>query len=92
MDEQTRNQLVKQLDELRDRVSERLGDDPARHDPVASHVEELRALVVDSPANSRDTREVAGGLERKLLAWEADHPQLVSLASSLVRALEAAGL
>jgi hypothetical protein len=95
LDEQTRNQVVKQLDELKTQVSERLGSDPKRHDPVAAHVEELRALVQDQPAsvdNTKHARDSASGLEQRLLAWEAEHPQLTSLASRVARMFEDAGL
>lgn len=89
LDEQTRNRVVKGLDELREQVSERLGNDPARHAEVAAHVEELRTLVDDG---AQDAHSSASKLERRLLAWEAEHPQLVALASRVARALEDSGL
>ena len=92
MNEETKNQVVQQLDQLRSEVSQRLGQDPASHDPVAAHVEQVRGLVQDPPADARAAQVAAGSLEQRLLAWEADHPQLVSLASRVVRALEDAGL
>ena len=92
MDEQTRNQVVKQLDELRAQVADRLGSDPEQHDPVAAHVEQLRALVEDQPTNAKDAQASASGLERRLLAWEAEHPELTALASRVARAFEDAGL
>lgn len=92
MDEQTRNQVVKQLDELRAQVAERLGKDPQHHDPVAAHVEELRALVHDPVGDGKDAHASASGLERRLLAWEAEHPQLTALAARVARMFEDAGL
>ena len=92
MDEQTRNQVVKQLDELRAQVAERLGNQPQQHDPVAAHVDELRALVQDQPSKTQDAQASASRLERRLLAWEAEHPQLTALASRVARAFEDAGL
>jgi hypothetical protein len=92
LNEETRNRVVKQLDELRDQVSERLGADPSRHDPVAAHVAEVRALVHEDVSDRPGAHAAASGLEKRLLAWEAEHPQLVSLASRLARALEDAGL
>jgi hypothetical protein len=92
LDEQTRKQVVKELDELRAQVADRLGSEPKVHDPVAAHVEELRALVEDQPSNVKDAQASASGLERRLLAWEAEHPQLTALASRVARAFEDAGL
>jgi hypothetical protein len=91
VDEQTRNQVVKQLDELQRQVAERLGKDPRHHDPVAAHVGELRALVEDR-ASAKDAHASATGLERRLLAWEAEHPQLTALAARVARVFEDAGL
>ena len=92
MDERTRNQVVKQLDELQREVTERLGSDPQRHDPVAAHVEELRALVGNRAGATSDAHASATGLERRLLAWEAEHPQLTALAARVARVFEDAGL
>ena len=91
MDEQTRNQIVKQLDELRVEVGARLGADPQSHDPVAGHVDELRALVQE-PVDNSGAPALASSLERRLLGWEAEHPQLIALAARVARALEDAGL
>jgi hypothetical protein len=55
-------------------------------------VEELRALVEARPVATRDAQASAGSLEQRLLAWEAEHPQIVALASRVARALEDAGL
>jgi len=92
VDEQTRKQVVKQLDELRTAVSDRLGNDPQRHDPVAAHVDELRALVHDGASDNKEVHASATGLERRLLAWEAEHPQLTALAARVARVFEDAGL
>jgi hypothetical protein len=92
LDDEARKQVVRELDTLRDQVSERLGTDPIRHDPVAAHVEELRTLVQHPTYDAQQTRASAGGLERRLLAWEAEHPQLVGLAARIARVLEDAGL
>ncbi|MEY4508393.1 MAG: hypothetical protein RLZZ450_515 [Pseudomonadota bacterium] len=92
MDEQTRKQVVKQLDELRTAVSEHLGNEPRHHDPVAAHVEELRALVDDRASDNKEAQASATGLERRLLVWEAEHPQLTALAARVARVFEDAGL
>ncbi|HEX5656963.1 MAG TPA: hypothetical protein VFX59_07195 [Polyangiales bacterium] len=85
MEEEQRKKVVGHLDELRDQVSQRLGD----HE-VGAHVEQVRALVVKPDA--KEARTAASGLEKKLLAWEAEHPTLVALANRVVRALEDSGL
>ena len=90
LDEQTRNQIVKQLDELRAQVGARLGADPQSHD-VAGQVDQLRALV-QKPVDSSSAHALASSLERRLLGWEAEHPQLTALAARVARALEDAGL
>jgi len=92
VDEEKRNQVIKHLDELRDQVSERLGADPQRHDPVAAHVQQVRGLIDAAPADRERASVEASGLEKRLLAWEAEHPQLTLLASRVARALEDAGL
>ncbi|MDB4991393.1 MAG: hypothetical protein JWN04_6571 [Myxococcaceae bacterium] len=92
MNDQARKQVIDQLNELRTQVSERLGSDPQSHDPVAAHVEQLRVLVQDAPPDQKGARAAADKLEQQLLAWEADHPQLASLAARIARALEDAGL
>lgn len=92
MDDEARKQVVRELDTLRDQVSERLGTDPISHDPVQAHVEELRTLVQQPSYDATGARASAGGLEQRLLAWEAEHPQLVGLASRIARVLEDAGL
>ena len=91
MDEQTRNRVVKQLDELRAEVAERLGKDP-EHGAVAAHVDALHALVHDKATDRQEAHASATGLERRLLAWEAEHPQLTALAARVARVFEDAGL
>ena len=92
VNEEARKQIVEQLNELREKVSERLASDPLSHDPVAAHVDEVRALVEEAPAGETSARTAASSLERRLLVWEAEHPQLAALASRIARALEDAGL
>ncbi len=92
MNEEARKQVVETLDELRDRVAERLGGDPSSHGPVAAEIEEVRTLVQDGPAEKKKAHAAAGRLERRLLAWEAEHPQLTALASRIASALEDAGM
>ena len=92
MDEQGRKQIIEQLNTLREQAAERLGKDPQHHEPVAAHVEQVRTLVQAAPPGGNTVHTEASSLEKRLLAWEAEHPQLVSLASRIARALEAAGL
>lgn len=92
MNDEARKQVIEQLNELRDQVQQRLGNDPGHHDPVAAHVEDVRTLVRDAPPNEKTAQVAASGLEKRLLAWEAEHPQLASLAARIARALEDAGL
>jgi hypothetical protein len=92
VNEEGRKQIIEQLNTLRDQAAERLGTDPQHHQPVAEHVEQVRTLVRDAPAGAKTAHTEATSLEKRLLAWEAEHPQLVSLASRIARALEDAGL
>jgi len=92
VNEEARKQAIEKLNELRQQVAERLGSDPARHDPVLAHVDEVRALVESGSSEGESAHTAAGSLERRLLAWEAEHPLLTSLASRIARALEDAGL
>jgi hypothetical protein len=86
VEEEQRKKVVGHVDELRDQVAQKLG----RDNEVGAHVEQLRALVQEPDAKQAHTS--ASGLEKKLLAWEAEHPTLVALASRVVRALEDSGL
>jgi hypothetical protein len=87
VEKEQRSKVVGHLDELRDQVTQKLGP----HAPeVGAHVEELRTLV-EQP-NAKEAHRSASGLEQRLLAWEAEHPTLVALATRVVRALEDSGL
>ncbi|HEY6878782.1 MAG TPA: hypothetical protein VI299_12220 [Polyangiales bacterium] len=86
MEKDTRSKVVGHLDELRDQVAQKLGGAPE----VTQHVEQLRALV-EQP-NAKEAHSSASSLEQRLLAWEAEHPTLVALATRVVRALEDSGL
>jgi hypothetical protein len=92
VDEDARKQVIDKLHELKGQVGERLGGDPEHHDPVVAQIDEVRSLVEEGPTDPKNAQIAAGGLERRLLAWEAEHPQLTALASTIVRALEDAGL
>lgn len=91
MDENRRKQVVDHLDELRTRVAARKGGDAEADRPVLEEVDTVRSLVSES-ADKQSAHVAASGLEKRLLAWEAEHPELVALASRVVRALEDAGL
>jgi hypothetical protein len=86
LEKDTRSKVVGHLDELRDQVAEKLGE---KSGEVTAHVEELRSLVNDG---GKEAHSSASSLERRLLAWEAEHPQLVALAARVARALEDSGL
>jgi hypothetical protein len=51
----------------------------------------LQALVV-SDRDPAVASKAARVLERRLLAWEAEHPQLTALASQVAQVLESSGL
>lgn len=91
MDDNSRKQVVDHLDELRQRVETRKGGDADADRPVLDEVNAVRSLVSDS-ADKKSAHAAASGLEQRLLAWEAEHPELVALANRVVRALEDAGL
>jgi hypothetical protein len=91
LNERNRN-VVEHLDELHKQVGERLAHDETNQRAVSAHVDELRTLVQSHPKRSDEARVSASTLERKLLAWEAEHPQLVALATRIARALEDSGL
>lgn len=90
MEKEQRNKVVGHLDELREQVAKKLGTDA--HE-VGAHVDQVRTLVEqhDRP-DLQEAHRSASGLEKKLLAWEAEHPTLVALATRVVRALEDSGL
>jgi hypothetical protein len=89
VEKDSRSKVVGDLDELRAQVAQKLASDPKRSE-VNQHVEELRALV--QKPDPKAAHKSASGLEQRLLAWEAEHPQLVALATRVVRALEDSGL
>jgi hypothetical protein len=86
VEEEQRKKVADHVEQLRAEVAQKLG----RENEVGTHVEELRALVQEP--NAKQAHSSASGLEKKLLAWEAEHPTLVSLAQRVVRALEDSGL
>jgi hypothetical protein len=92
VNEDARNQAIAKLNELRAQLAQRLGGDRLSHDPLAAQVDELRALLEQATPDEQGVQTSASGLERRLLAWEAEHPQLAALASRIARALEDAGL
>lgn len=93
MTPEARKQAIDKLEELRAQVSARLGD---HHAPLAAQVDEIRNLVQQEPSPDGEPAQPASAaaarLEQRLLAWEAEHPQLAALASRIARALEDAGL
>lgn len=90
MDEHSRKEVVSHLDELRRQVEARAGHDATG--PLLTHLDELRTLVAEEESDKGAAHTSARGLEQRLLAWEAEHPTLVALATRVVRALENAGL
>ena len=92
MDENSRKQVVDHLDQLRTLVEARKGRDAETDRPVLDEVNSIRSLVSEQQADKKSAHAAASGLEKRLLAWEAEHPELVALASRVVRALEDAGL
>ena len=92
MDDNSRKQVVDHLDELRQRVEARKGGDKEANRPVLDEVDAVRSLVSEERADRQSAHAAASGLEQRLLAWEAEHPELVALANRVVRALEDAGL
>ena len=92
MDEDRRKQVVTHLEELRTRVESRPGGDPQADQPLLADVDSVRSLVSEPAADPKQAHAAAFGLEQRLLAWEAEHPELVALATRVVRALEDAGM
>lgn len=93
MTQDARKQAIEKLEELRAQVATRLGE---HHEPLTAHVDEVRGLVQQASAAAGEptppAAAAAARLEQRLLAWEAEHPQLAALASRIARALEDAGL
>lgn len=92
MNEDARKKVIDELHDLRGQVGERLGNEPQHHDVVVAHIEQVRTRVERGPVEGKSAHAAAGELERRLLAWEAEHPTLTSLAARIARALEDAGL
>lgn len=90
MKEDSRKQAIAHLEELRT-LAARAGGNPNDHASLLAHIDELQALVQQEQPGS-DLQLSASGLEQRLLAWEAEHPRLVALASRVARTLENAGL
>lgn len=93
VNQEARKQAIDKLEELRAQVATRLGD---QHQPLTTHVDEIRSLVEQDTsatgAPAQPASAAAARLEQRLLAWEAEHPQLAALAARIARALEDAGL
>lgn len=103
MDDAIRTQMIAHLDELRALLKARGAEGASRdanasaheqHNDAAllSHIADLQALVAGDASDLDKARTAAQGLEERVLAWEAEHPQLTALASRIARALEVAGL
>ena len=91
MDDKTREQMIRHLEELRAQLKSSGARDSQNDVTLLEHVEDLQALV----ASERDTSNASTAarvLEQRLLAWEAEHPQLAALAARVARALEDTGL
>lgn len=91
MQEDSRKQAIAHLAELRALLVSRPGD-PSDASSLLAHVDQLHALVQGEQSTPQEAHIFASGLEQRLLAWEAEHPRLVALASRVVRTLENAGL
>ncbi len=92
MEEQLRTQMTEHLAELRALLAAGGTRSPELEASLLEHVGELEALVASDKPDTSGAQTIAAGLERKLLGWEAEHPQLVALAARVTRALENAGL
>ena len=92
MDEPLRTQMIEHLSDLRTLLAATGSRSPALDATLLEHIEELEALITGEQPSASGAQKVAEVLERKLLGWEAEHPQLVALASRVARALENAGL
>jgi hypothetical protein len=92
LDEDRRKQVVTHLEELRTRVETLPAGDPRSDQPLLADLDTVRSLVTEPEADPKQAHAAAFGLEQRLLAWEAEHPELVALATRVVRALEDAGL
>jgi hypothetical protein len=90
--EDSRKQVVAHLEELRALLVSRSNRTPSDDDSLLAHVDQLQSLVQREQVATDDVKGSASSLEQRLLAWEAEHPKLVALASRVARTLENAGL
>ena len=91
LDNETRKETMERLHELRVQLLS-TGTRESQNDvTLLEHVENLQALVV-SDRDPAVASKAARVLERRLLAWEAEHPQLTALASRVAQVLESSGL
>jgi hypothetical protein len=90
MDDATRDQVKQELQELRAQV-ESAAPSAQRDAALLEHVDSLHELVSAAPEQPQ-AYKAARLLEQRLLAWEAEHPQLVALAARVARALEDSGM
>jgi hypothetical protein len=90
MDEATRDQVKQELEALRAQMESGSAADSPQDAALREHVDSLHGLV--SAAPQPQAYKAAQLLERRLLAWEAEHPKLVALAARVARALEDSGL
>jgi hypothetical protein len=91
MDDATRGKVIEELDALRAQIKSDAAHGAGEHAALSEHVDSLHALVA-SERKPPQAYKQAQQLEQRLLAWEAEHPQLVALAARVVRALENSGL
>ncbi len=92
MEEPLRTQMIEHLAELRTLLRSGTPRAPELDTALLEQIAELEALVTADQPDATGARTVAESLERKLLGWEAEHPQLVALVARVTRALESAGL
>jgi hypothetical protein len=83
--------MLEQLDELRAQVKSSGARDTQAEVTLLEQVEQLQVLVATEPQAGAASK-TARALEQRLLAWEAEHPQLTALAARLARALEDSGM
>jgi hypothetical protein len=91
MDDTTRDQVKQELQALRAQVESAAPSATQQDAALLEHVDSLQQLVSGAPEQPH-AYKAAQLLEQRLLAWEAEHPQLVALAARVARALEDSGL
>jgi hypothetical protein len=91
MDDATRDQVKQELQELRAQVESAVPSAAQQDSALLEHVDSLHELVSAAPQQPQ-AYKAARLLEQRLLAWEAEHPQLVALAARVARALEDSGM